>query len=103
MNKSVFQLATPVFFLVGPIGSAVYAILTGIQSSESVVKSGLLMIALYGLTNSLFTILFVSPYRRHALNLVFLVLGKILKIFGLEETKLSKRWLNTSSAPNSVI
>jgi hypothetical protein len=58
------QLATPLFLVVSPV--ALYLVVVFFmdrQSTRFISMTGYLMISLYGLTNAMFTITFVGPYR----------------------------------------
>lgn len=64
----VVQLASPLFFLIIPavVGEARFILHQGIPNSVG--ELGVLVIALYGCSNSLLTIVFVAPYWRYTLQ-----------------------------------
>ncbi|KAI1709767.1 serpentine type 7TM GPCR chemoreceptor srh domain-containing protein [Ditylenchus destructor] len=74
----IAQLASPIVFFLVPVVYALYAALAGNSLSLSTGDIGIIFLTLYALSNSLLTILFVTPYRRYTLRR----LGPILGLFG---------------------
>ncbi|KAI1731207.1 serpentine type 7TM GPCR chemoreceptor srh domain-containing protein [Ditylenchus destructor] len=60
----IVQLASPIIFFMAPV---VYALLSGLLGNAITTSGdiGIIFLCLYALSNSLLTILFITPYRRH--------------------------------------
>ncbi|KAI1697834.1 serpentine type 7TM GPCR chemoreceptor srh domain-containing protein [Ditylenchus destructor] len=59
----IVQLASPIIFFMAPV---IYALLSGLLGSAITTSGdiGIIFLCLYALSNSLLTVLFITPYRR---------------------------------------
>jgi hypothetical protein len=75
------QLASPLICVFIPVIICLIAVLNRIEANNLIVQMGLLGIVLYGLLNSLLTIIFISAYRRHFLDVfIFPWLKPLLRL-----------------------
>jgi hypothetical protein len=63
-----FQLLTPFVFIILPVAACLIAAFFGYYSPQLAGQIGFILITLYGLANSIFTVIFVGPFRKHARN-----------------------------------
>jgi hypothetical protein len=75
------QIITPFVLIFLPVVLCIYAVLKRIiAKNELVVEMGILGISAYGLSNSLLTIAFIGPYKRHFLDVIVFPLLKLLRL-----------------------
>lgn len=63
-----FQLMTPLLLVMVPVSICLIKAMQNEFNPREATQLGLLIIGFYGLVNSLYTILFVTPYRQHFLH-----------------------------------
>jgi hypothetical protein len=82
----MFQLATPLLIVVLPISVRITTVILQVKLINSnMARIGFLLVTSYGLTNAIFTIIFVTPFRVHFYkSLIFPWLRHILAAFGIK-------------------
>jgi hypothetical protein len=76
----VVQLSSPIVFIFGPFLIVAAAMLYGFYVSKEEVNYGLLVIGFYAPANSIFTIVCVTPYRKHAWMRIRYAVGALLYV-----------------------
>jgi hypothetical protein len=89
----ISQLLCPLIFIGLSLTLCIIYMFVQISSTRLAGEIGLIGLLLYGLSNSLITIAFVTPYRKHLLN-------SLSKIFRLNTTNSSTQ---VQSAPSTIV
>lgn len=81
----VCQLLSPICYLFLPFAAATLGALTSYRPGKIAIEFGLLGIVAYGMSSSLLTIFFVTPFRIHFLNtMIFPWLRPLLRSLGFK-------------------
>lgn len=84
------QLLSPIIYIFVPLSMGIAATLFLLKPKKILLDVSFLGIAFYGLSNSLLSIAFISPYRRHFLDVfIFPWLKPLLKIVGFQSSSTS--------------
>jgi hypothetical protein len=81
------QILSPLLYIFVPVCAGIITALNSLKPTKLLVDISLLCIIFYGLSNSLLTIVFVSPYRKYFLNvLIFPWLKPVLRVIGCKNS-----------------
>jgi hypothetical protein len=81
------QILSPLLYIFVPVCAGIITALNALRPTKLLVEISFLCIIFYGLSNSLLTIVFVSPYRKHFLNVViFSWLKPVLRVIGCKNS-----------------
>jgi hypothetical protein len=79
------QILSPICYVAIPFFAGTVAAVTSLKPNKLVIQLALLAIIFYGSSNSLLTIVFIGPFRKHFLNvIVFPWLKPLLRFMGFK-------------------
>jgi hypothetical protein len=91
-----FQLAIPFFFIILPI-SIRWVIFFTLNHDFAIFNHfRMTLITLYGFASSIFTLIFIAPYREHLYDNLIYPIGKALGIKRLKPRKISTAWVTNT-------